>query len=288
MTVIAGQPDRSPARRVAGRRDYVMCPPRHFAVEYAINPWMDPQASVDPELAMHQWSVLRATYEQLGHRVRLVEPRPGLPDMVFVANAATAIGGRVLGARFRTAERAPEAGFFREWLDANGHPGVGEPSAVNEAEGDLVWTGNVLLAGSGFRTDLSAHREAAEVLDVPVLALELVDERYYHLDTALFVLERGRRSRIGYFPQAFSAQSRELLARTFPDAVLADEADAAYLGLNAISDGRHVVLPQEATGLAGTLSALGYEPIPVDVSELRKAGGGPKCCTLELHPRSAG
>lgn len=261
-----------------------MCPPRYFGVEYAINPWMDPRAPVDPELAMRQWSVLRETYEHLGHRVRLVDPRPGLPDMVFVANAATAIGGRVLGARFRTAERAQEAGHFREWLAANGHPDVPEPAAVNEAEGDLVWTGNVLLAGSGFRTDQRAHREAAAVLGVPVLSLELVDERYYHLDTALFVLERGQRPRIGYFPQAFSAKSRELLGRTFPDAVLAGEADAACLGLNAISDGRHVVLPQEATGLAGTLSELGYAPIPVDISELRKAGGGPKCCTLELHP----
>ncbi|MBE9374926.1 amidinotransferase [Saccharopolyspora sp. HNM0983] len=260
-----------------------MCPPRYFAVEYAINPWMDPGAPVDAELAMHQWSVLRATYERLGHRVRLVEPRPGLPDMVFVANAATAIDGRVLGARFRNAERAPEAEHFRDWLGANGHPGVRPPAAVNEAEGDLVWTGDVLLAGSGFRTDPRAHREAAAVLGVPVVSLELVDERYYHLDTALFVLTRGPRARIAYYPPAFSAAAQDLLGRMFPDAVAADAADAACLGLNAVSDGKHVVLPAEATGLAEALAGLGYEPIPVDVSELRKAGGGPKCCTLELH-----
>jgi len=66
--------------------------------------------------------------------------------------------------------------------------------------------------------------------------------------------------------------------------VLASPADAAVLGLNAVSDGRHVVLPVQATGLAAALRDRGYEPIGVDLSELRKAGGGPKCCTLEVRP----
>ena len=55
------------------------------------------------------------------------------------------------------------------------------------------------------------------------------------------------------------------------------------LGLNAVSDGRHVVLPVQATELAAKLVAHGFEPIGVDLSELRKSGGGPKCCTLELR-----
>ena len=32
-----------------------MCPPEHFVVEYAINPWMDVTAPVDTELALKQW-----------------------------------------------------------------------------------------------------------------------------------------------------------------------------------------------------------------------------------------
>jgi len=55
------------------------------------------------------------------------------------------------------------------------------------------------------------------------------------------------------------------------------------LGLNAVSDGRHVVLPGQAAGLAAQMKAAGFEPVPVDLSELLKAGGGPKCCTLELR-----
>ena len=56
------------------------------------------------------------------------------------------------------------------------------------------------------------------------------------------------------------------------------------LGLNAVSDGLHVVLPAAAKGLAAQLADHGFEPIGVDTSELLKGGGGPKCCSLELRP----
>lgn len=260
-----------------------MCPPEHFAVEYSINPWMDPGAPVDTALAMDQWENLRATYERLGHTVDIVEPQPGLPDMVFAANSATVIGGKVLGARFRAPERAAEAEHFRRWFTRRGYRELVMPSRTNEAEGDFAWTGRILLAGTGFRTDPAAHAEAQEVLGVPVVSLRLTDPRYYHLDTALFVLRTGDHPHIAYYPAAFSPGSRRVLERLFPDAVIADEADAACLGLNGVSDGKNVVLPLEASGLAKQLGELGYEPVLVDVSELRKSGGGPKCCTMELH-----
>jgi N-dimethylarginine dimethylaminohydrolase len=160
------------------------------------------------------------------------------------------------------------------------------PQETNEAEGDFAWTGHLLLAGTGFRTDPKAHTEAQEVLKVPVVSLRLVDPRYYHLDTALFVLSEAtddRPAHIAYYPEAFSPGSRAALRRLFPDAVVADADDAACFGLNAVSDGRHVVLPVEATALAEKVAAHGYEPVFVDISELRKAGGGPKCCTMELR-----
>ncbi|MBB5154695.1 dimethylargininase [Saccharopolyspora phatthalungensis] len=283
MTVTAGQAVATLASPHATTRRYVMCAPKYFTVEYSINPWMDPGAPVDVDLAMLQWAELRRTYERLGHLVEVVEPQPGLPDMVFAANSATVIDGRVLGARFRAPQRAAEAEHFRRWFITRGYRNVVMPSRINEAEGDFAWTGRVLLAGSGFRTDPEAHAEAQEALGVPVVSLRLVDPRYYHLDTALFVLECGERAQIAYFPGAFSSGSRRVLERMFPDAVIADAADAACLGLNGVSDGRHVVLPAEATGLAAQLAARGYEPILLGISELRKSGGGPKCCTLELH-----
>nr|WP_075743334.1 MULTISPECIES: dimethylargininase [Actinoalloteichus] len=263
-----------------------MCPPEYFEVAYAINPWMNLGVVVDRAEAMRQWQELRRTYERLGHTVEVITPEPGLPDMVFAANSGTVVDGRVLGARFRAPERAAEAEHYRRWFGENGFRDVVMPACTNEAEGDFTWTGSVLLAGTGFRTDPAAHGEAQEVLGVPVVSLRLVDPRYYHLDVALFVLAEGGPGRsplVAYLPDAFSPGSRRVLARLFPDAVLATEQDAACLGLNAVSDGRHVVLPLEATGLADQVAARGFEPVFVDVSELRKSGGGPKCCTMELR-----
>jgi N-dimethylarginine dimethylaminohydrolase len=261
-----------------------MCPPWYFTVSYVINPWMDPSQPVDAVQAMAQWTALADTHRALGHAVELIDPEPGLPDMVFAANAATVIGGVVLGARFRDAQRAAEAEHYRHWFMAHGASDLVMPSAVNEGEGDLAWTGRLLLAGTGFRTEPAAHPEAQEALGVPVVSLRLVDPYYYHLDTCLLVLDDSPIDPlIAYYPAAFSPGSQRVLERLFPDAVIASAADAACLGLNGVSDGCSVVLPAEAVDLGCALAARGFEPVFVDVSELRRAGGGPKCCTLELR-----
>ncbi|MGI9000204.1 MAG: dimethylargininase [Pseudonocardia sp.] len=257
-----------------------MCRPEYFAVTYAINPWMRPETPVDRDRALRQWDVLRRTHLELGHRVDLLEPVPGLPDMVYTANGATVVDGVVLGARFRHPERAAEAAVHRAWFRSAGFACVVEPEFVNEGEGDLLAVGEVVLAGTGFRTDPRAHAEAARVLGRPMITLELVDPRYYHLDTALTILDDDT---IAWLPEAFALASQAVLRERFPDAVLVDPADAAVFGLNAVSDGRHVVLPAQATRLAGALAERGFTPVPVDLSELLKGGGGPKCCTLEVR-----
>src|SRR5918998_1404629 len=252
--------------RVGIGRRYLMCPPRYFTVSYTINPWMDPSQPVDTALAMAQWTALADTHRALGHIVEVIEPAPGLPDMVFAANAGTVINGVVLGARFRNTQRAAEAEHYRRWFVTHGAPDMVMPSAVNEGQGDLLWAGRLLLAGTGFRTEPEAHLEAQELLGVPVVSLRLIDPYYYHLDTCLLVLDDSP------------------FARLIPDAVIASAADAACLGLNGVSDGCSVVLPLEAVDLGCALAARGFEPVFVDVSELRRAGGGPQCCTLQLRP----
>lgn len=261
-------------------RSYLMCPPEHFRVEYAINPWMNPGDPVDPRLAMRQWRALRATYLALGHRVEIIDPVPGLPDMVFAANGATVIGGAVLGARFHHTERAAEGPAYLDWFRDSGYRAVHEPRRVNEGEGDLIFTGSAILAGHGFRTDACVQGDLEEIFGLPVIGLRLVDPRFYHLDTALCVLGPGVAA---YYPAAFDHAGRAALSSVFTELIEAKDEDAEVLGLNAVSDGYHVVLAAQATGLARQLAARGFMPIPVDMSELRKAGGGAKCCTLELR-----
>ncbi|MER7410680.1 amidinotransferase [Streptomyces sp. NHF165] len=259
-----------------------MCPPEHFRVTYSINPWMDPAKPVDLPIALAQWEDLRDRYRSLGHTVELLDPVRELPDMVYAANGATVIDGRVLGARFAHPERSGEAAAHRDWYRAHGFTDVATPEHINEGEGDFAVTARWVLAGRGFRSSPLSHGEAQEYFGRPVLGLDLVDPRYYHLDTALCVLDPDRED-VMYHPAAFSPGSRAVLARLFPDALLAEEADALALGLNAVSDGHHVLLPQAATGLFDPLRARGYEPVPVDLTELLKGGGSVKCVTAEIR-----
>jgi len=261
-------------------RHYVMTAPTFFAVEYAINPWMDTSTAVDTHVAMYQWESLRQTYKELGHTVELVEPVAGLPDMVYAANGGLLVNGTAVVARFAYPQRAGESAAYAEWMTRHGYRPI-ETRHVNEGQGDLLVVGAIILAGYGFRTDRKAHDEIAALTGMPVVSLELVDPRFYHLDTALTVLDD---TTIAYYPPAFSEGSRTELLELFPDAIEVGSTDADVLGLNAVSDGLNVVLPAPATGFAGQLSDAGFRPIAVDLSELLKGGGSIKCCTLEVHP----
>ena len=265
----------------ASPRTYLMCPPAHFDVTYEINPWMDTSAPASAAVAVSQWEVLVETLTELGHTVHTIEPAAGLPDMVFAANGAFTVDGVVYGAKFHHPERREEAGLYEKWFREQGWSFV-TPTETNEGEGDFVFVPGrgLVLAGYGFRTDPRGHAEAAEALGYPVVGLRLVDPRFYHLDTALAALDDET---ITYYPGAFSEASQRILARMFPDAVLADEADAVAFALNLVSDGRNVVLNTAATGMAEKLTARGYVPVQVDLSELKKGGGSVKCCIAELR-----
>jgi N-dimethylarginine dimethylaminohydrolase len=278
--VIVTQPARTPSRRT-----YLMCPPEHFAVEYVINPWMNTETPVDTDLAVKQWQQLHDTVVDLGHEVYVLTPGDGLPDMVFAANGAFSVDGVVYGGRFKYPQRSAEADAHRAFYQAR--PDEWRfvvPTEVNEGEGDFAYLpdahGGLILAGYGFRTEPAAHSEAQEVLGRPVVSLRLVDPRFYHLDTALAVLDD---TNIIYYPAAFSASSQAVLRQLFPEAVVATGDDAMAFGLNLVSDGRNVLLNTDCAALAQRLSAAGYHPILVDLAELKKGGGSVKCCIAELR-----
>ncbi|WP_413354379.1 dimethylargininase [Microbacterium sp. 1P06AB] len=274
--------------RIAQSRRYLMCRPEHFTVSYSINPWMEPSRPTDTAKAVRQWQALHDAYIELGHEVDLIDPVPGLPDMVYTANGGFIIDGRALGVRFRVDERRGEERPFMDWFAAQGFEVI-EPTEVQEGEGDFLLVGDTILAGTGFRSVGDSHRELAEVFEREVVSLRLIDPRFYHLDTAITVLDPVQgaggveRANIAYLPSAFDEDSRRELAVRYPDAIQVSDADGAVFGLNAASDGLHVFVSPRATDFAAQLEERGYVPVPIDLSELLLGGGGIKCCTLELR-----
>ena len=269
--------------RTPRRRRYLLAEPTHIDVSYAINPWMDPSAPFDPERAIAQWHGLRSTLERLGHDVAVLPATPGLPDLVFAANGALVVGDVAVLSRFRHPEREGEAAVHHRQLLAAGHRVV-VSSVPLEGEGDVVVTPDLLLAGHPFRTDALAHGLLATTTGMPVLSMELVDERFYHLDTCVGVAADDV---LVWHPPAVAAEDGERFRRVFPDAIEVDEHDAALLGCNLVGDGRHVVVPAGVDRLAADLVRRGLEVVPVPLDELLLAGGGPKCCVAEWHPAAA-
>jgi N-dimethylarginine dimethylaminohydrolase len=265
--------------RTPGARSVLMCRPEYFSVVYRINPWMDPHLPTDTALAVRQWETLYQTYLDLGFDVQLVDPINGLPDMVYAANGGFVLDGIAYGASFTHPERQAEGPAYMDWFRDAGFD-VRAPQNINEGEGDFLLVGDVILAGTGFRSATDSHSEVGEIFGRPVITLELVNPSFYHLDTAIAVLDD---TNIAYLPSAFSKESLEILQERYPDAIQVGEVDAAVLGLNSFSDGYNVVIATRATEFESQLRERGYNPIGVDLSELLLGGGGVKCCTLELR-----
>lgn len=265
--------------RTATKRTVLMCRPDYFTVVYRINPWMDPQLPTDTSLAVRQWEVLYQTYLDLGFEVHLIDPIDGLPDMVYAANGGFVIDNKAYGASFTYAERQPEGPAYMKWFGDNGFE-VKVPENINEGEGDFLLVNGVILAGTGFRSASNSHDELAALSGREVVTLNLINPSFYHLDTAIAILDD---TNIAYLESAFDEDSLVKLRAMFPDAIIATEEDAAVLGLNSYSDGYNVVIASRAKDFERQLRERGYNPIGVDLSELLLGGGGVKCCTLELR-----
>jgi N-dimethylarginine dimethylaminohydrolase len=279
------EPSLSAPVRVASKRTILMCRPDFFTVVYRINPWMDPALPTDTSLAVKQWEELYRTYVDLGFDVRLIDPIDGLPDMVYAANGGFVLDGIAYGASFTYPQRQPEGPAYMQWFGDNGFE-VRSPENINEGEGDFLLVGDAILAGTGFRSASNSHEEIGAIFGRDVVTLTLINPNFYHLDTAIAVLDPApgfENPNIAYLPSAFDEASLAVLRERFPDAIIVNEEDAAVLGLNSFSDGLNVVIASRAKDFERQLRERGYNPIGVDLSELLLGGGGVKCCTLELR-----
>lgn len=263
----------------------LMCPPDHYGIEYEINPWMDRTHGSDPVESMRQWTALRAALTDLGATVEVMEPVAGLPDLVFTANAGLVFGETFFSARFRHGVRQGETPWFDRAARRLGFAVEALPPGHNfEGAGDALFCGPTLFAGYRFRSDARSHHWLGQRLGVEVLPLELVDPRFYHLDTCFCPIAPDAAI---YYPGAFDDYGRAVLRDRIGTLVEVSEAEAASFSCNAVVVGRTVVLNDGAPNLAADLRALGYATVPLRLSEFIKAGGSAKCLTLRLDGEEA-
>jgi N-dimethylarginine dimethylaminohydrolase len=262
-----------------------MCPPDHYGIEYEINPWMNRSLGAVRALAFTQWTTLRNALESLGVTIELMEPQPGLPDLVFTANAGLMFHNQFLSSRFKHEVRAKESPFFDAWFRSHGYDVVHLPEgAYHEGAGDALFCGDTLFAGYRTRSDAQSHQWVGQKLGVRVLPLELVNPRFYHLDTCFCPLAPGEAI---YFPDAFDDYGRRVLRTHVPNLIPVVEEEAHRFGCNAVVVGKSVIHNSRCPELAKSLNAAGYESIEVELDEFLKAGGSAKCLTLRLDGEEA-
>lgn len=260
-----------------------MCPPRYYTIAYEINPWMHLTRQVRHAAAIRQWQAL---YQLLTKRLRLtvhlMPPRPRVPDLVFTANAGLIVKRLCIRSNFRYPQRQREEPIIERYFRQRGYRIARLPRQFNfEGEGDALFAGSTLLLGFRFRSDAAAHEHLSGLLDREVLPVELIDRRFYHLDTCFCPLDAESAL---WYPRAFDRYGRAVIERAVPTLLAVSEADATRFACNAIAARRNVVMQAGiSTRLRRRLKRHGFAVHETDLSEFLKAGGSAKCLALQLN-----
>jgi N-dimethylarginine dimethylaminohydrolase len=262
-----------------------MCPPDHYGIEYEINPWMHQDVGSDTPEAKRQWHELVSKLRELGATIELMSPVAGLPDLVFTANAGLVFGNLFLVSRFLHGVRQGESPHFAQWAAEHGFQ-VEElpPGMHHEGAGDALFCGEILFAGYRIRSNAASHHWVGQRLQVEVLPLELIDPRFYHLDTCFCPLKRDEAM---YYPGAFDDYGRSVLREHVPHLIEVSVDEAAAFSCNAVVLGGNVILNEGSPKLARALLWRGYTVHTLRFSEFIKSGGSAKCLTLRLDGEDA-
>lgn len=266
-------------------RCILMCPPDYYGIEYEINPWMSRSRASDAPVARRQWEVLRSHLESLGCELRLMTPVKGLPDLVFTANAGLVWRDTVFLSRFRHAARQGETPVDEAWFLSQGFRPQSLPEGLFfEGAGDALFCGETLFGGYILRSDARALQWVAAEIGCRVLPLQLVDPRYYHLDTCFCPLSR---TEAVWYPAAFDAYAQAAVRQHVPELIEVTAEEAARFACNAVVVERQVVLNTGCPRLEAELLERGYTPHATPLDEFIKAGGSAKCLTLRLDGEDA-
>jgi N-dimethylarginine dimethylaminohydrolase len=270
----------------------LMVQPTYFSVDYVINPHMTEHVGkVNKDKAYKEWEVIRDTFTQSGLTVHELEGQPGLPDMVFCANQSLPFvdpdnNKHVLMSIMHADQRKEEVPFIEQWYRQHGYEiHYLDDNKVKDFEGmgDAIWhTGKRLIwGGYGYRSDMNAYKRITELFDVPVLALELVSESFYHLDTCFCMLDSETAL---IYPAAFTEEGLAMIRKLIPHVIEADQHEAEELfACNATCpDGQNVVIQEGCDQVNEQLRGSGFTVHEVSTEEYLKSGGSVFCMKMLL------
>jgi len=262
----------------------LVCAPDYFRIDYEINPWMRLSNAVVPERARAQWhGLMRLLEDKIGALLERMEPMPGLPDMVFTANAGVAVGRRAVPSRFRHPERQREESYFEAWFRDHGYEVTTlDKDLYFEGAGDLLGLPDAWFGGYRQRSDIRAYSRLSEIFGREIIPVELVNSHFYHLDTCFCPLSGGE---LLYYPPAFDRYAQAAIAERIGEArrLVVPESEALRFACNAVCVAKQVVLPEGCPETIKRLEARGYTTHPLPLDEFMKAGGSAKCLTLALE-----
>lgn len=260
-------------------KEVLMCRPSHFSISYTINPWMK-IGSENKDLTSLQWDKLLQTYKSLGIKVNIIDQQASNPDMVFATDQGIVQGKKVIMSNFRFKERRGERKPYQEWFISHDYELEFIPEQAHfEGNGECLFFGQKLLIGIGFRVNMLTCKYLAKALQIDVMPLELINPFFYHLDTALFVLNENS---VFYYPAAFSKKSQNILKKLIPNLIEFNDFEANNFAANSVVTDHTVILNKTLPNFRSILAKLGYTAIEVDISEFAKAGGGAHCLTNVL------
>jgi len=279
----------------------LMCTPTYFEVLDIKNIYMQKQlGSVNAADALHQWANLNTIYEQLKNQqyleeVLVIDGEKGCEDMVFAANQSfpwlNEVGEKVVVmSKMYHDSRAKEVPFFEKFYSDLGYRIEHlQHTDFFEGMGDTIPhpCHRLLYGGYGHRSSMEAYTELSQLLHVPIIALELIDERFYHLDTCFLPVSKDT---VMICAEAFTEEGLNAIKKLFNKVILIPIEEASqFFALNAhiiqSSDTHEAVaiIQAGAEKTASLLSSIGVRVIFTDTSEYMKSGGSVFCMKMMIY-----
>ncbi|TAH26052.1 MAG: hypothetical protein EAZ07_05015 [Cytophagales bacterium] len=282
-------------------RKVLLCSPKYFQVIDAKNVHMGSNiGKTNPTKAYQQWESLKAAYLKLKSRGLIdeiieIDPIEGCEDMVFTANQSfpwqNTHGGKIVVlSKMYHSSRAREVPYFETLYKNLGYSTTSLKNAQYfEGMGDTIPHPHkrLLYGGYGHRTTLDAYHELSDLLETPILTLELKEEKFYHLDTCFLPINQDH---LFICKEAFSNESIEHLSNFFKEiTIIPIEEASQFFALNAhvvpsTNEEKSVAIIQEgANDTIQLLNKNNIEVIKLNTSEYIQSGGSVFCMKMMLY-----